>query len=170
MKGVMMMFSDDQLSREKTVKLLNAVKAYKSMPGPLMPSLQEAQSIFGCVPLSIQKLISDELDESIAKVNGVVTFYSQFSLTPKGENTISVCMGTACYVKGSQGILDAFEDVLGIKNGQTTKDGKYTLEATRCIGACGLAPVYCSNGDVCGRANVQKAKSMLQHGRSEDDE
>lgn len=163
-----MMTSNDRDYREKTVRLLSAIEHFKGFPGPLMPSLQEAQTLFGCVPLNIQKIVANELHESIAKVNGVVTFYSQFSLTPKGENTISVCMGTACYVKGSQGILDAFEDVLGIKNGETTKDGKYTLEATRCIGACGLAPVYCSNGEVCGRANVQKAKSMLQHGRSDE--
>jgi NADH:ubiquinone oxidoreductase subunit E len=163
------MLSNDQEHREKTVMLLTAVERFKEEPGPLMPSLQEAQRLFGCVPLDVQKVIAHALGESVAKVNGVVTFYSQFSLLPKGENTISVCMGTACYVKGAQGILDAFEDVLGIKNGETTKDGTYTLEATRCIGACGLAPVYCMNNDVCGRANVQKAKAMLQHGKDDHD-
>ncbi|MFA5526815.1 MAG: NAD(P)H-dependent oxidoreductase subunit E [Acholeplasmataceae bacterium] len=147
---------------ERTSQFYQVLQKHKLSPGPLMPTLQDAQRIFGCVPLDIQKIISRELSESIAKINGVVTFYSQFSLTPKGKNTISVCLGTACYVKGSQGILDAFTDELKIKNGETTKDGLYTLEATRCIGACGLAPVFCINERVCGRANVQKAKAMLQ--------
>ncbi|MBN2268227.1 MAG: NAD(P)H-dependent oxidoreductase subunit E [Acholeplasmataceae bacterium] len=161
---------------ERASLFYDAISKHKNLPGPLMPTLQDAQRIFGCVSLDIQKIIAKELKESIAKINGVVTFYSQFSLTPKGKNTISVCLGTACYVKGSQGILDAFTDELKIKNGETTKDGMYTLEATRCIGACGLAPVFCINERVCGRANVQKAKTMLQsnptshesHDHSED--
>ncbi|MCB5280009.1 MAG: NAD(P)H-dependent oxidoreductase subunit E [Candidatus Cloacimonetes bacterium] len=151
-----------RLEDERASQFFHAISKHKQSPGPLMPTLQDAQRIFGCVPLEIQKIIAKELKESIAKINGVVTFYSQFSLTPKGKNTISVCLGTACYVKGSQGILDAFMDELKIKNGETTKDGMYTLEATRCIGACGLAPVFCMNERVCGRANVQKAKAMLQ--------
>ncbi|MGS0972778.1 MAG: NADH-quinone oxidoreductase subunit NuoE family protein [Candidatus Izemoplasmataceae bacterium] len=153
---------EKRLDQEKETLLYSALHKVKNSPGPLMPTLQEAQKIFGCVPIEVQKIISHELNESIAKINGVVTFYSQFSLKPKGKNSISVCLGTACYVKGSQGILDAFEDELKIKNGETTKDGKYTLEATRCIGACGLAPVFSVNERIYGRANVQKAKNILK--------
>ncbi len=153
---------EKRLDQEKETLLYSALHKVKNSPGPLMPTLQEAQRIFGCVPIEVQKIISHELNESIAKINGVVTFYSQFSLKPKGKNSISVCLGTACYVKGSQGILDAFEDELKIKNGETTKDGKYTLEATRCIGACGLAPVFSVNERIYGRANVQKAKNILK--------
>lgn len=153
---------EKRLDQEKETLLYSALHKVKNSPGPLMPTLQEAQKIFGCVPIEVQKIISHELNESIAKINGVVTFYSQFSLVPKGKNSISVCLGTACYVKGSQGILDAFEDELKIKNGETTKDGEYTLEATRCIGACGLAPVFSVNERIYGRANVQKAKNILK--------
>lgn len=153
---------EQRLDREKETLLYSALNMAKKSPGPLMPTLQKAQKIFGCVPIEVQKIIASELKISIAKINGVVTFYSQFSLEPKGENSISVCLGTACYVKGSQGILDAFEDELKIKNGETTKDGLYTLEATRCIGACGLAPVFSVNERIYGRANVQKAKSILK--------
>jgi NADH:ubiquinone oxidoreductase subunit E len=164
------MISNIRQNDERMSQLFDAITRHKNGPGPLMPTLQDAQKIFGCVPVNIQKVIAKELNESIAKINGVVTFYSQFSITPKGKNTISICLGTACYVKGSQGILDAFEDELKIKNGQTTKDQLYTLEATRCIGACGLAPVFSVNEKICGRANVQKAKSMLQKAKFDEDD
>lgn len=153
---------EQKLDPKKVTLLFGAINRVKTVPGPLMPLLQEAQQIFGCVPIEVQKIISSELNESIAKINGVVTFYSQFSLEPKGKNSISICLGTACYVKGAQGVLDAFEDELKIKNGETTKDGEYTLEATRCIGACGLAPVFSVNERIYGRANVQKAKNTLK--------
>ncbi|MGE0003809.1 MAG: NAD(P)H-dependent oxidoreductase subunit E [Candidatus Izemoplasmatales bacterium] len=134
----------------------------KKKPGPLMPTLHEAQKIFGCVPLEVQKVISKELGESIAKINGVVTFYGQFSIEPKGKNIISVCLGTACYVRGSQGILDAFSDELKVKVGETSEDGMFTVQATRCIGACGLAPVFTVNETVYGNASVAKAKEVLK--------
>ena len=153
---------EQKLDEKKVALLYGSISKFKDSPGPLMPLLQEAQKIFGCVPIEVQKIISNELHESIAKINGVVTFYSQFSLEPKGKNSISICLGTACYVKGAQGVLDAFEDELKIKNGETTKDGEYTLEATRCIGACGLAPVFSVNERIYGRANVQKAKNILK--------
>lgn len=151
-----------QITEEKLAKLYAAMDKHKSKPGPLMPTLHDAQKIFGCVPLEIQKLIARELDESIAKINGVVTFYSQFSIEPKGETVIGVCLGTACYVRGSQGILDAFSDELKIKVGQTSEDGKFTLQATRCIGACGLAPVFTVNETVYGNSSVQKAKEVVR--------
>lgn len=151
-----------QITEEKLAQLYASMEANKKKPGPLMPTLHDAQNIFGCVPLSIQKLIAKELNESIAKINGVVTFYGQFSLEPKGKNVIGVCLGTACYVRGSQGILDTFCDELKIKPGETTHDGEFTLQATRCIGACGLAPVFTANGKVYGNSSVQKAREVLK--------
>ena len=127
-----------------------------------MPTLHAAQKIFGCIPLQIQKIISNKLDVSIARINGVVTFYGHFSVEPKGENIISVCLGTACYVKGSQGILDAFSHDLNVKVGDTTDDGLFTLEATRCIGACGLAPVFTVNEEVYANGSVQLVKKVVQ--------
>ena len=127
----------------------------KSKPGPLMATLYDAQSIFGCIPLSIQKMIANELDEPIAKVNGVVTFYSHFSVEPKGKHIIGVCMGTACLVKGAQPIMDAVTKELGITPGQTTEDRMFTLDVSRCIGACTMAPVFTVGSDVYGKASPQ---------------
>jgi len=149
------------INKERLAKLYAAMERNKLKPGPLMPTLQEAQSIFGCVPIEIQKIIGKELHESVAKINGVVTFYSMFSIEPKGDNIISVCLGTACYVRGSQGILDAFSDELKLKAGETSADGKFTLQATRCIGACGLAPTFTVNETVYGNTTVQKAREVL---------
>lgn len=150
------------ITEEKLAKLYVSMEKHKQQPGPLMPTLHDAQKIFGCIPLRIQKVIAKELQESIAKINGVVTFYGQFSIEPKGENVIGVCLGTACYVRGSQGILDAFADDLKLKVGDTSQDGKFTLQATRCIGACGLAPVFTVNETVYGNSSVQKAKEVLK--------
>jgi NADH:ubiquinone oxidoreductase subunit E len=150
-----------QITEEKLAKLYASMENNKKLPGPLMPTLHEAQKIFGCIPLEIQKIISKELNESIAKINGVVTFYGNFSIDPKGKNVIGVCLGTACYVRGSQGILDSFSDDLKLKPGITSEDGMYTLQATRCIGACGLAPVFTVNETVYGNASVQKAKEVI---------
>ncbi len=151
-----------QITEEKLAKLYASMEKHKLQPGPLMPTLHDAQKIFGCIPLPIQKIIAKELKESIAKINGVVTFYGQFSIEPKGEKIIGVCLGTACYVRGSQGILDAFADDLKIKVGETSADGKFTLQATRCIGACGLAPVFTVNETVYGNSSVQKAKEIMK--------
>ncbi len=143
-------------------ELVACINEHKKKPGPLMPSLHDAQRIFGCIPIEVQKIISNELNESVAKINGVVTFYSHFSIEPKGKHVIGVCLGTACYVRGSQDIIDAFSDELGIKPGQTTDDGMFTLEATRCIGACGLAPVFTIDGNVYGSANPTIARKALK--------
>ncbi len=151
-----------QITEEKLAQLYGTMEANKKKPGPLMPTLHAAQKIFGCIPLPIQKIIAKELNESIAKINGVVTFYGNFSIEPKGKNIISVCLGTACYVRGSQGILDAFADELKIKPGETTADGLFTLEATRCIGACGLAPVFTINETIQGNSTVQTAKEAIR--------
>ena len=151
-----------QITEEKLAELYAVMEENKKKPGPLMPTLHEAQKIFGCIPLEVQKIIAKELHESIAKINGVVTFYGQFSIEPKGKNVISVCLGTACYVRGSQGVLDAFSDELGLKVGTTSEDGQFTLQATRCIGACGLAPVFTVNETVYGNSSVAKAKEVLK--------
>lgn len=146
---------------EQVQELKAKIAEHKKKPGPLMPTLHDAQSIFGCIPIPVQKLIAEELDESIAKINGVVTFYSHFSVEPKGQHIIGVCLGTACYVRGSQDIIDAISEVLKIQPGQTTEDGLFTFEATRCIGACGLAPVFTIDGQVFGTANPTVARTAL---------
>lgn len=150
-------FTDEQLQTFKT-KMLE----HKAKPGPLMPILHDAQNIFGCVPIEIQKMIAKELGESVAKINGIVTFYSRFSVEPKGKHVIGVCLGTACYVKGSQLIIDEIGKMLNLKPGQTSKDYKFTLEATRCIGACGLAPVFSIDGKVYGTANPELARKVIK--------
>lgn len=150
------------LKEEQVAELKAKIKEHKQKPGPLMPTLHDAQEIFGCVPLEVQKIISEELGESIAKINGVVTFYSRFSIEPKGKHIIGVCLGTACYVRGAQLVLDEFSKALKIQPGQTTEDGLFTLEATRCIGACGLAPVFTVDGTVYGSATPTIAKKALE--------
>jgi NADP-reducing hydrogenase subunit HndA len=127
------------------------IAAHKGMPGALMPVLQQAQEIYGYLPIEVQRMIALKMDISIEEVYGVSTFYSQFVLNPKGEIAIAVCLGTACYVKGSGEILDKITQILGLPSGSTTPDGKYSLEATRCIGACGLAPVLTINNEVYGK-------------------
>ena len=134
----------------------------KSKPGPLMATLYDAQSIFGCIPLSIQKMIADELDEPIAKVNGVVTFYSHFSVEPKGKHIIGVCLGTACLVKGAQSIMDAATKELSITPGQTTEDQQFSLDVSRCIGACAMAPVFTVGSTVYGKATPQLIIDTIQ--------
>ncbi len=147
--------------QEEVDQLMDVIEKNRNKKGPLMPTLHEAQKIFGCVPVEVQKIISRELNESVAKINGVVTFYSQFSLEPKGETVISICLGTACYVRGAQSIIDKYSQKLGVEVGGTTGDGKFTVEATRCIGACGLAPVLTIGGEVHGNLTVSSAEEAL---------
>jgi NADH:ubiquinone oxidoreductase subunit E len=149
------------MTDEQVRKLKERISIHKQKPGPLMPVLHDAQEIFGCIPIEIQKIISEELGESIAKINGVVTFYSHFSIEPKGKHVISVCLGTACYVRGSQSILDIFSEELKVKPNSTSEDGLFTLSTTRCIGACGLAPVFMVDDVVYGNATVSKAKEVI---------
>ncbi len=136
---------------QKYEELQAAIKRHKGEPGALMPVLQEAQGIFGYVPMDVQEIIADGLDTTLSDVYGVATFYSQFSLKPRGKYIIGVCMGTACYVKGAQQVLDKLAEELNVPVGETTEDGLFTLEATRCLGACGLAPVIMINDEVYGR-------------------
>ena len=144
---------------EREEKVLNLIKECKYDKSQLMHILNETQNIYGY--MQAQKIISDELGVPMAEIYGVITFYSRFSLEPKGKYNIAVCLGTACYVKGSQSILDKVKEILGIDVGEVTADGKFSLEATRCIGACGLAPVFTVNGEVYGKATVQKLDQVL---------
>jgi len=150
-----------KMSKEQINKLRSKIADHKTKPGPLMPTLHDAQHIFGCIPLPVQRIIAEELQESMAKINGVVTFYSHFSIEPRGKHVVGVCLGTACYVRGSQSVIDAISKELGIKPGQTTTDGLFTLDATRCIGACGLAPVFTVGSEVYGKASSQMAKDVI---------
>jgi NADH-quinone oxidoreductase E subunit len=148
--------------KEKFAKLQKAIDEHKDQKGALMPVLQEAQEIFGCVPMDAQEYIADALGTTLSEVYGVATFYSQFSLRPKGRYVIGVCLGTACYVRGSQKVLDRVEKELGIKVGDTSEDGRFTLQATRCLGACGLAPVMMINDEVYGRLTEDEIPSILE--------
>lgn len=123
----------------------------KLMKGALMPALQEAQEIYGYLPIEVQQIVAEELNVSLEEVFGVATFYAQFSLNPKGKYAMAVCLGTACYVKGAGDVMARLERELGLSDGMTSADGKYSLSATRCIGCCGLAPVMTVNGDVYGK-------------------
>ncbi len=147
--------------REKYVQLQQAIERHKGEPGALMPVLQEAQSIFGYVPIDVQEIIADGLGTTLAEVYGVATFYAQFSLEPKGQYVVGVCLGTACYVKGSQKVLDKLSEVLQIPVGKTTPDGRITLNATRCLGACGLAPVMMVNDEVYGRLTPEQVPEIM---------
>jgi NADH-quinone oxidoreductase E subunit len=134
---------------------------YKPVKDNLIQMLNEIQEHFGYVPEEAQKALSEFLGLPMAEIYGVVTFYSRFSLKPKGKYAISVCMGTACFVKGSQKIMDRLLERLKIEVGETTPDGKFTIEETRCVGACGLAPVFTVNGEVYGKATVQLLDQVL---------
>lgn len=146
---------------EQEAELRKIIAAHKGDKGALMPILQKAQGVYGYLPIEVQEIIATEMDIPLEKVYGVVTFYAQFSLNPKGKYTISVCLGTACYVKGSGDIFNKLSEVLGIKGGETTPDGKFTLVDCRCIGACGLAPVLTVNDDVYGRLTVDDVADIL---------
>ncbi len=149
-------------TKEQEQKLLEVIAKHKDQDGPLMPVLQEAQEIYGYLPIEVQKIVSEGLDIPLEHIYGVVTFYAQFSLAPKGEYKIGVCLGTACYVKGSGDILNKIKEIIGIDVGECTPDGKFSLEATRCIGACGLAPVFTVNEDVYGRLVVGDVADILK--------
>lgn len=141
---------------------LDAVIAeHRGEEGSLMPIMQKAQDIYGYLPLEVQKHISLGLDVPLSEVYGVATFYSQFLLNPKGQHPVSVCLGTACYVKGSGKLMDRLEEILGIKNGEVTEDCSFSLDATRCIGACGLAPVLTIGEDVYGRLEPNELDDII---------
>ena len=146
---------------EQEAKLKEIIEAHKDDPGAVMPVLQQAQEVYGYLPKEVQAMIAEGLNVPMEEVFGVSTFYSQFSLTPKGKYTISVCLGTACYVKGSGDIFDKLSEKLGIGSDECTADGKFSLTACRCIGACGLAPVLTINEEVYGRLTVDDVDDIL---------
>lgn len=146
---------------EKQAKLLAVIEKNKNVEGSLIHVLHEAQEIYGYLPISVQKIVAEGLNIPLAEVYGVVTFYTQFSLKPKGEYKISVCLGTACYVKGSNLVLDEILKDLKVGVGECTEDGKFSVDACRCIGACGLAPVLTINEDVYGRLVPEDIPGIL---------
>ena len=148
--------------KEKFVELQKAIDEHKDQKGALMPVLQAAQGIFGCVPMDVQEYIADALGTTLSDVYGVATFYSQFSLQPKGQYVVGVCMGTACYVRGAQKVLDRVQKEIGADVGGTTQDGMFTIQATRCLGACGLAPVMMINDEVFGRLTEDEIPAILE--------
>ena len=148
-------------TEEQKEALMQAIESMKDEKGCLMPIMQKAQDIYGYLPLEVQTMISDALGVPLEKVYGVATFYSQFALNPKGRYQISVCLGTACYVKGSGDIYNKLMEKLGIVGGECTPDGKFSLDACRCIGACGLAPVMTINDEVYGRLKVDDIDDIL---------
>ncbi|MEA5061353.1 MAG: NAD(P)H-dependent oxidoreductase subunit E [Erysipelotrichaceae bacterium] len=150
-----------KLQEHARKQIVEIVERYKNEPTPLMMILETIQSEYGYIPLEVQELVSELTGIPVAEIYGVVTFYSFFSLTPKGRFVIGVCLGTACYVKGSQQVMDKFSDLLKIKPGETTADGLFTLDALRCIGACGIAPAITINGKVYPKMDVAKVLPIV---------
>ena len=148
-------------TKEQEEELRKVISEWKGKQGATMPILQAAQNIYGYLPEEVQIIIAEELDIPLSEIYGVASFYSLFTFNPKGKYRISVCLGTACYVKGAADILAAIEKKLNIKPGGITADGKFSLDACRCVGACGLAPVMTINGDVYGRLVPKDVKDIL---------
>ncbi|MCR4647504.1 MAG: NADH-quinone oxidoreductase subunit NuoE [Lachnospiraceae bacterium] len=149
-------------TKEQEEALKKVIAENKGQKGALMPVMQQAQDIYGYLPIEVQTMIADGMGIPLEKVYGVSTFYSQFALNPKGKYQISVCLGTACYVKGSGDVYAKIEEILGIKGGECTPDGKFSLDACRCVGACGLAPVMMINDEVYGRLKPDDVKGILE--------
>ena len=150
-----------QGTEEQEKQLIAVIEKYKGDKSRLMAVRQEAQGIYGYLPIEVQSKIAEGMDVPLEKVYGVATFYAQFSLSPKGENHVAVCLGTACYVKGSGKIYDKFQEILGIGGDECTPDRKFSLTASRCIGACGLAPVLTVNEDVYGRLTADDVPAII---------
>jgi len=150
-------------TKEQEQQLKEAIALHKTQKGALMPVIQAAQGIYGYMPEEVQRMVAEGMGVSLAEIYGIVTFYSQFSLTPKGKYKISICLGTACYVLGAGQILERFERELDIKDGQCTPDGKFSLDSARCVGACGLAPVISINEDVYGKLKENMVPEILSN-------
>lgn len=154
--------------RTEAVKLIESIcDRYINEPTPLMLVLSDIQKEYGYIPLEVQEIVSRKLNIPTSEIYGVVTFYSFFSLTPKGKYVIGICLGTACYVKGGQNIIDKFSTLLNIKAGETTEDGLFTLDALRCIGACGIAPAATINGKVYSKVTVDEVAKIIDFYRKE---
>lgn len=154
-----------KLQAHAVQQIKKIVERYKDEETPLMMILEAIQSEYGYIPLEVQELVSELTGIPVAEIYGVVTFYSFFSLKPKGKYVIGVCLGTACYVKGSQSVMDKFSEQLGIKPGETTDDGLFTLDALRCIGACGIAPAISINGKVYPKMDQGKVAGIIKEYR-----
>jgi NADH-quinone oxidoreductase subunit E len=149
-------------SKEEMYKQLEEfINSLPDKKGALIEVLHKAQSIFGYLPEEVQLFVGEKLDVPASKIYGVVTFYSYFTTVPRGKYVVNVCMGTACFVRGSANVLEEFEKQLGIKPGETTQDGKFTIEILRCVGACGLAPVVTINDKVYGSVTPKEVKQIL---------
>ena len=148
-------------TQEQEQKLLAVIEKNKDLPGALLPVLHEAQEIYGYLPIEVQQMVADGLNVSLSEVYGVATFYTRFSLNPKGKHQISVCLGTACYVKGSGKILEEVEQMLGIKSGECTPDGLFSIDSCRCVGACGLAPVMTIDENVYGKLTPAEVHKII---------
>lgn len=153
------------LSATAVKQIEEIIARYENEKTPLMMILSDIQHEYGYIPLEVQELISEKTGIPVAEIYGVVTFYSFFSLEPKGKYVIGICLGTACYVKGSQQVLDKFSEILGIKAGETTADGLFTLDALRCIGACGIAPAITINGKVYPKVSVGDVPGIIKEYR-----
>lgn len=147
---------------EQSAQFEQVLEELKNVPGPVMKAMQRAQDIYGYLPIEVQSMIAEGLGCSLEQVYGVSTFYAWFNLEPKGQHLIRVCLGTACYVKGAQDVLDELARQLNIEPGHTTADGRFTLEATRCLGCCGLAPVITIDDQVYGRLTTADIKGILE--------
>jgi len=154
--------TEELTDQEKFDELRAFIKENKDKKGYLIPNLYKAQSLFGYLPPEVQKVVAEEMDISISEVVGVVTFYSYFKTQPVGRHTITICMGTACYVRGAKKILEALQDKLGINMGDTTEDLRFTLGEQRCFGSCGMAPVIMIDGDVHGRLTPSKLDAIIE--------
>ncbi|MFZ7134268.1 MAG: NAD(P)H-dependent oxidoreductase subunit E [Eubacteriales bacterium] len=151
-----------EMSEEQKILIIDEfIDSCRNEEGTLIQILHVAQSIYGYLPLELQQHIAQKLDKSLSEISGVISFYSLFTTQPRGEYTINVCLGTACYVRGGKKIVEKIKELLDIKIGETTEDGKFTLEVMRCIGACGLAPAISINGTVYKQVNVNKLSEIL---------
>ncbi len=156
-----------KLNKTAESHIIEIVERYKNEKTPLMLILSDIQNEYGYIPLEVQELVSAKTGIPVAEIYGVVTFYSYFSLKPKGKYVIGVCLGTACYVKGSQQIIDKFQELLKIKPGETSEDGLFTLDALRCIGACGIAPAVTINGKVYSKMTVDQVSKIVDSYKQE---
>lgn len=156
------MSCDNRLKKECFTELETLINGLADKNGALISVLHKAQEIFGYLPEEVQTFVAEQLGISVAKVYGVVSFYSFFTMTPKGKFPIAVCMGTACYVRGAGKVLEDLQNQLGIKSGETTADGLFSIDALRCVGACGLAPVVLVGEDVYGRDEAKDVKTILK--------
>lgn len=151
-----------ELRQEDVNKIKDICTSFGNDPRELINVLHKCQEYFGYLPAEVQEVVSDELDVPVAKIYGVVTFYSFFTMTPRGKHPISICMGTACYVRGAETVLEEFSKELGLQVGQTTKDGKFSLSNLRCVGACGLAPVVMIGDKTYGRVAPDDVRNILK--------